>query len=109
MAKFEVYQNKKSNEYRFRMKASNGQIILSSEGYKSKKACLNGIESVKNNAKNAKRYTKTQTPTGAYRFAMVAGNKEIIGISQNYKSASGRNNGVKSVMKNAVKAAITEL
>jgi uncharacterized protein YegP (UPF0339 family) len=109
MAKFEVYQNKKNLEYRFRMKASNGQIILSSEGYKSKKACLNGIESVKSNAKNPKRYNKTQTTSGAYRFALVAGNKEIIGISQNYKSVSGRNNGVKSVMKNAVKAAITEL
>ena len=109
MAKFEVYQNKKSKEYRFRMKASNGQIILSSEGYKSRNACLNGIESVRNNAKNPKRYAKTQTTSGAYRFALVAGNKEIIGISQNYKSASGRNNGVKSVMKNATKAAISEL
>ena len=91
------------------MKASNGQIILSSEGYKSKKACLDGIESVKSNAKNPKRFTKAQTATGAYRFALVAGNNEIIGISQNYKSASGRNNGVKSVMKNSTKAAVAEL
>ena len=109
MAKFEIYQSGKNKEYRFRMKASNGQIILSSEGYKSKNACLNGVDSIKKNAKNPKRYTKSQTSSGAYRFALVAGNKEIIGISQNYKSASGRNNGVKSVMKNAGKAPIAEL
>lgn len=91
------------------MKASNSQIILSSEGYKLKNAWLNGVDSVKTNAKNPKRYTKIQTSSGAYRFALVEGNKEIIGKSQNYKSASSRNNGVKSVMKNAGKAAISEL
>ena len=47
--KFEVYQDK-AGEYRFRLKARNGEIILSSEGYKGKPACLNGIESVKKNA-----------------------------------------------------------
>lgn len=47
--KFEVYQDK-AGEFRFRLKASNGQSILASEGYKAKASCLNGIESVKNNA-----------------------------------------------------------
>ena len=50
--KFEVYQDK-AGEYRFRLKARNGEIILSSEGYKEKKSCLNGIESVKKNAPEA--------------------------------------------------------
>lgn len=90
------------------MKASNGQIILSSEGYKSKVSCKNGIESVKKNAKDPKRFTKTTTSSGAYRFALVATNKEVIGTSQNYKSTSGRDNGMKSVMKNAGKAIISE-
>jgi uncharacterized protein YegP (UPF0339 family) len=47
--KFEVYADKKG-QIRFRLKASNGEPILASEGYKSKTACLNGIESVKKNA-----------------------------------------------------------
>ncbi|MCR4962876.1 MAG: YegP family protein [Firmicutes bacterium] len=47
--KFEVYQDK-AGEYRFRLKASNGQIIAVGEGYKAKKSCLNGIESIKKNA-----------------------------------------------------------
>lgn len=50
--KFEVYLDK-AGEYRFRLKARNGEIILASEGYKEKKSCLNGIESVKKNAPEA--------------------------------------------------------
>ena len=47
--KFEIY-NDKAGEFRFRLKARNGEIILASEGYKTKAACENGIESVRKNA-----------------------------------------------------------
>ena len=47
--KFEVYTDK-AGEFRFRLKATNGQIIAVSEGYKAHASCLNGIESVKKNA-----------------------------------------------------------
>ena len=50
--KYEVYADK-SGEFRFRLKARNGEIIATSEGYKSKPGCLNGIESVKKNAPDA--------------------------------------------------------
>jgi len=50
--KFEVYEDK-AGEYRFRLKATNGQIIAVSEGYKAKASCMNGIESVKKNAPEA--------------------------------------------------------
>lgn len=50
--KFEVYTDK-AGEIRFRLKASNGQIIAVSEGYKSLAGCMNGIESVKKNAPDA--------------------------------------------------------
>ena len=50
--KFEVYADKKG-EFRFRLKATNGQIIAVSEGYKALKSCLNGVESVKKNAPEA--------------------------------------------------------
>ncbi len=51
-AKFEVYQDK-SGDFRFRLLATNGQVIATSQGYKSKKTCLQGIESVKANAPTA--------------------------------------------------------
>lgn len=47
--KFEVYLDK-AGEYRFRLKAKNGEIIATGESYKAKAGCLNGIESIKRNA-----------------------------------------------------------
>ncbi len=48
-----VYYKDKKGEFRFRLKASNGQVIATGEGYSSKSGCLNGIESVKKNAPSA--------------------------------------------------------
>jgi uncharacterized protein YegP (UPF0339 family) len=109
MAKFEVYQSGRKNEFRFRLKADNGQTILSSEGYLSKASCLNGIVSVKKNAADPKRFSKSLTPTRMFRFAVTAANSQIIGTSQNYKTESGRDNGIESVKRNAVKAEIKEV
>lgn len=109
MAKFEVYQSAKNNEFRFRLKADNGQTILSSEGYTTKASCLNGIESVKKNSSDPKRVIKSQTPAKMFRFSITAANSQIIGVSQNYKSQSGCNNGIESVKKNAGKAEIKEV
>ena len=50
--KFEMYTDK-AGEFRFRLKAKNGEIIAVSESYKSKASCLNGIESVRKNAPEA--------------------------------------------------------
>jgi len=47
--KFEIYRDKQG-QYRFRLLASNGQVIATGQGYKAKKSCLAGIESVKKNA-----------------------------------------------------------
>ncbi len=50
--KFEVYRDKQG-DYRFRLLAANGQVIATGQGYKAKKSCLDGIESVKKNAPGA--------------------------------------------------------
>lgn len=50
--KFELYQDQQGG-YRFRLKAGNGQVIATGESYTTKKACLNGIESVRKNAADA--------------------------------------------------------
>ena len=47
--KFEVYKDK-AGEFRFRLKARNGEIIVTGEGYKAKASCLKGIESIRKNA-----------------------------------------------------------
>jgi uncharacterized protein len=51
--KFELYKDK-AGEFRFRLKAGNGEVIATGEGYKTKASALNGIESIKKNAPDAK-------------------------------------------------------
>ena len=55
--KFEIYTDK-AGEFRFRLKARNGEIIATSEGYKTKDNCENGIQSVKKNAPDAETVTE---------------------------------------------------
>ena len=105
---FEIYKDK-AGEFRFRLKASNGEIVLASEGYKAKSSCKNGIESVKKNAPNESSFDKTETKTGKARFNLKAANSQIIGTSQSYNSTAARNNGIKSIMKNAPGAVVKDL
>ena len=105
--KFECYKDK-AGEFRFRLKAANGQVILSSEGYKSKSGCSNGIASVQKNCSNPDLFVKKQTASGKFRFSLLAGNRQVIGTSQNYASESGCNNGMKSVANSAPGAAVDD-
>ena len=106
---FELFQSEKSGEYYFRLKAKNGQIILSSEGYTTKAACQNGIESVKKNSQDEARFDKKETEGGKFRFNLKSTNGQVIGTSQNYESEAGRDNGVQSVMTNANEAEVKDL
>ena len=67
MGKFEIY-NDKRGEFRFRLKASNGQTILTGEGYKAKSGCLNGIESVMKNSQDDSRFEKLVAKGGKPYF-----------------------------------------
>ena len=105
--KFECYKDK-AGEFRFRLKAGNGEIILSSEGYSSKAGCENGIASVQKNCSNPDCFEKKTTATGKFRFNLKATNGQIIGTSQNYKSESGCDNGMASVGRSAPGATIDD-
>ncbi len=94
--KFEVYKDKKG-EFRFRLKAGNGQNILASEGYAKKASCMNGIKSVQTNSQKPDRFEHKKTPSGKYSFVLKAANAQVIGTSQTYASESGCKNGMKSV------------
>lgn len=93
---FEIYKDK-AGEFRFRLKAGNGEVVLTSEGYSSRSGAMNGVDSVKKNAPNAERFDATETKSGKYRFNLKAANHQVIGTSQNYDSASSRDNGIKAV------------
>jgi hypothetical protein len=108
MAKFEI-TTRKNGEFQFNLKASNGEVILTSEGYTTKAACLNGAESVKKNAVDEKRFEKMVAKNGKPYFTLKATNGQVIGQSQMYASERNRDNGIASVMKNAPGAEIVEL
>ena len=108
MAKFEI-SVRKNGEFQFNLKASNGEVILTSEGYTTKSACLNGVESVKKNATVEERYEKLVAKNGKPYFNLKATNGQIIGQSQMYASERNRNNGIVSVMKNAPVADVVEI
>lgn len=108
MAKFEIYKDKRG-EFRFRLKAGNGQTILASEGYKAKSGCNNGIESVKKNAPDDSKYERLESKNGSPYFNLKAGNNQVIGTSEMYSSNSAMVNGINSVKTNASKATVEDL
>jgi len=103
MGKF-VITKRTNGEFQFNLKAGNGQTILSSEGYSSKAACLNGIESVKTNSKDDSKFDKLESKSGKPYFNLKASNGQIIGSSEMYESTSARDNGIASVKTNAAEA-----
>jgi len=50
--KFEIYKDK-AGEFRFRLKARNGEVIATGESYTTKANCKNGVASVMKNAEDA--------------------------------------------------------
>lgn len=107
--KFEIYQSEKSQEYYFRLKAANGQVILTSEGYKTKASAINGAESVIKNAAHQDRFEVKQASNDKWHFNLKSSNGQIVGSSQMYASESGLKNGIDSVMRTAPEAKIDDL
>lgn len=107
MGKF-VITTRKNGEFQFNLKAGNGQTILASEGYSTKSACENGIESVRKNAEDDARYERKESTNGKPYFNLKAGNGQVIGNSEMYESAAACENGIESVKKNATDATVDD-
>ena len=108
---------------KFDLKATNGQVIATSEVYTTKAACENGIESVRKNAPVAKfedqtveevetvtnpKFEMYKDKAGEFRFRLKARNGEIIATSEGYTTKAACENGIESVRKNAPEAEIAE-
>ena len=108
MGKFEI-KTDKSGQFRFNLKAGNGQIILSSEAYTTKAACENGIESVRKNSQDDSKFERKTAKDGSPYFNLKATNGQVIGASEMYSSTSAMENGVASVKKNAPGASVDDI
>lgn len=107
MGKF-ICSKRSNGEYQFNLQANNGQVILTSEGYKAKAGCDNGIESVRKNATNDARYECKTAKNGKTYFVLKASNGQVIGTSQMYADQSGCDKGMASVKANAPDAAVED-
>ena len=119
MGKFVVFKGK-NDQFRFNLKAGNGEVIATSESYSSLASCRNGIESVRKNAlapiedhtageeiKNPK-FELYQDKAGEYRFRLKAANGEIIAVGEGYTTKANCKNGIASIGKNAPDAEVVE-
>ncbi|ANO50839.1 YegP family protein [Woeseia oceani] len=106
--KFEIYKDKKG-EFRFRLKAGNGEPILASEGYSAKSGCTNGIASVQKNCGDDSRYEAREAKNGKHYFVLKSGNHQVIGNSEMYETAAAMKNGIASVKKNGTTTTIADL
>ncbi|MBQ9832526.1 MAG: YegP family protein [Clostridia bacterium] len=121
MGKFVI--RKTNTGIKFDLKASNGEVIATSEVYNSEQACRNGIESVIKNApvaavedQTVEGYAQEKHPkfevytdkAGEFRFRLKATNGQVIAQSEGYKALASCKNGIESVKKNAVDAEIVE-
>ncbi len=108
---------------KFDLKASNGEVIATSEVYTSLDACRNGVASVKKNAPAAniedqtvEGYETAKNPkfeiyedkAGEFRFRLKATNGQVIAVSEGYKAMASCRNGIESVVKNAPDAEVVE-
>ncbi len=107
MGKFVISQ-RTNGEYQFNLKAGNGQVILSSEGYSAKASCLNGVESVRKNAAEDARFECKESANGKYFFNLKSSNGQIVGSSQMYENEASRDNGIESVKSNAPDASVED-
>ena len=94
--------------FMFNLKASNGQVILTSQRYAAKASALGGIESVRANAALDERYERRTAKDGSPYFVLKAANTREIGRSQMYSSPASMENGVESVKANAPDAPIVD-
>lgn len=105
--RFEINTGK-SGKFSFNLKAQNGQVILSSETYDSRKGAEGGVASVKKNAGNDARFERKTAKDGSSYFVLKASNGEVIGKSEMYKSKASMESGIKSVRNNAEWAEIRD-
>jgi uncharacterized protein YegP (UPF0339 family) len=95
--------------FMFNLKATNHEIILTSQMYESKESAEEGISSVKKNAALSERYEELVGTDGRPYFVLHAANKLVIGRSEMYSSREAMHKGIESVKRNAPDAEILDL
>jgi uncharacterized protein YegP (UPF0339 family) len=106
---FEIYQDQKE-EHRWRLKATNGQVIASSgQGYKDIRDCKNAIDRIKKDAATKLKFETYEDKAKEHRWRLKASNGQIIATSgQGYKDARSCEHAIDVIKKGAEKAKVEE-
>ncbi|XNM56658.1 YegP family protein [Escherichia coli] len=97
------------NQFRFVLKAGNGETILTGRLYLGKACCAEkGIASVRSNSPQEERYEKKTASNGKFYFNLKAANHQIIGSSQMYATAQSRETGIASVKANGTSQTVKD-
>jgi uncharacterized protein len=104
-----VLKSTGKGKFSFNLQAGNWQNILSSESYTSKSAALNGIKSVRVNAKKDGNFERRTAKNGQPYFVLTANKREVIGKSEMYASTRNMEKGIASVKANATTAGFEDL
>lgn len=108
MGTFEIFKDQR-DEFRFRLKARNGEIILRSEGYTTKANCEKGINSVKTNGIDDHKFDRLIAKDNSPYFNLKASNGQVIGTSETYSSTGAMEHGIASVKNNAPYGKVLDL
>ena len=96
-------------QFKFVLKASNGQVILASQMYDAKASAKDGIASVQKNSPMDERYERKESSNGKPYFVLKAANTQVIGTSEMYESVGARDNGIASVKTNGPSESVKDL
>jgi uncharacterized protein YegP (UPF0339 family) len=104
---YEVSKNARG-QFSFVLKAGNGEVILRSEQYDTRKSADNGIASVQKNCSDDARFDKQTASDGRSFFNLKAANHQVVGTSQMYKTVASRDAGVESVKTNGASKTVKD-
>jgi uncharacterized protein len=107
VGKYAISKTKGGGDY-FNLKATNGQIILTSVMYSSLAECTDAIESVRKNCSDDNRYERKVSSNNKHYFNLTSSNGQVLGKSEMYESVAGMETGIASVKRNGPSTIVTE-
>jgi uncharacterized protein YegP (UPF0339 family)/uncharacterized membrane-anchored protein YhcB (DUF1043 family) len=107
IGKYAISKTKGGGDY-FNLKATNGQIILTSVMYASLAECTDAIESVRANCSDDTRYERKISSNNKHYFNLTSPDGQVLGKSEMYESVAGMENGIASVKKNGISTTVVE-
>jgi hypothetical protein len=104
---FDVSKSK-ADDFFFVLKSGNGEVVLTSEMYKSRESADTGITSVQANSADDTRYERAIASDGKFHFNLRAANNQVIGTSQLYATMDSRESGITAVKENGISKTVKD-